>query len=139
MPDYARLRAELLADPAGLGYAGLSDQAASDRIGATDTGRTLARTAVPASEILGAIDNGAWPTTAILQDKLRGVLGIDPIDTSNDNIRGILGAIFPVGGQTGATRTRLLALSERTVSRAEELGLGAIEAEDVRIARSGIW
>lgn len=137
--DYASLRAELASDPVALGYSGLSDALAAAKLNATDTGRTLARTAVPASEILGAIDDGAWPSTAILQDKLRGILGIDPIDASNTNIRGILGAIFPNNGQTAATRGRLLALSTRAVSRADELGLGDVNAVDVARARAGVW
>ena len=139
--EYARLRSELMADPVALGYAGLTDPQAADRINATDTGRTLPRTAVPASEILGAVDNGAWPSTAILQDKLRNILSIDPVDAANDNIRSVIGAIFPAGGTTGATRTRLLALSARTVSRAEELGLGVVTPGDVSLARSkqGGW
>lgn len=139
MPDYTRLRTELTTDPLALGYAPMTDQQAADRINATNTGRTRNRTAVPASEVLGAIDNAAWPSTAILQDKLGRVLSINPIDASNTNIRSVLGAVFPAGGQTGATRDRLLALGSETISRAAELNLGTVNAEDVRVARSGVW
>lgn len=137
--DNTKLRSELLSDPAILGLSGLSDALAAAKLNAVDTGRTLSRIAVPASEILGAIDDGAWPSTTILQDKLRNILSIDPIDASNVNIRGILGAIFPNSGGTAATRTRLLALGTRTVSRAEELGLEVVTTGDVTRARSGVW
>lgn len=137
--DYAALRNELLTDPLPLSYSGLTDAQAAAKLNATDTGRTQARTAVSASEILGAIDDGAWPSTTILQDKLRNILSIDPIDASNTNIRGVIGAVFPNSGGTAATRTRLLALSARTVSRAEELGLGVVATIDVARARAGAW
>lgn len=137
--DYAALRNELVVDPLPLNYSGLTDAQAAAKLNAVDTGRTQARTAVSASEILGAIDDGAWPSTAILQDKLRNILSIDPIDASNTNIRGVIGVVFPNSGATAATRLRLLALSARTVSRAEELGLGAVTTGDVTRARSGVW
>jgi hypothetical protein len=139
MPDYRLLRDELINDPVGLGYSGLSNGAAAARLNATDTGRTLPRSRVEVTEIFNAIDDGAWPATAILQDKLRGILAMPFIDASNTNTRGIFGAIFPNSGATAATRGRLLALSTRTVSRAEELGLGLVNEGDVALARGGEW
>lgn len=141
--DYAKLRTEITTDPAGLGYAalGTNDAAIAAKLNATDTGRTLPRTAVPVQEVFNQIDDGAWPSTAILQDKLRGVLGMPVVDASNTNTRGILGVIFPNSGATAATRTRLLALQNQTVSRAVELGLDTVTEGDVNLARtkSGGW
>jgi hypothetical protein len=48
-------------------------------------------------------------------------------------------ALRPNAGATVATRTALLALSTRAVSRTEELGLGAVLAVDVARARGGVW
>ena len=139
--DYAKLRTELTTDPVALGYAGLTDQAAADKLNALDTGRTRNRTAVPVQEVFNAIDDGAWPSTTILQDKLRGILGMPVVDASNTNTRGIFGAIFPNSAPTANTRTRLLALATETVSRATELGLGTVTAGDVNLARAktGGW
>lgn len=137
--NYTVLRAELLADPIPLGYSGLTDALAAAKLNATDTGRSQNRTAVPPSEIFNAIDNGAWPTTAILQNKLAVVLAMPTIDASNANTRGILGSIFPASGVTQNTNTRLLALSSRVISRAEELGLEPVTQLDVNRARSGVW
>lgn len=117
-------------------YAQMTDAEIATKLMAMDTGRTISRTAVPASEVLGAIDNGAWPTTGANQDKLARVLSINPIDASNVNIRGIFAAIFPNSGASAATNQRLNALSTRPASRAEELGLGGpITGDDVTLAK----
>lgn len=138
--DYTALRAELLTDPVALGYAGLSDAQVAAKLNAIDTGRALNRTAVPVQEIFNAIDNAAWPAVGSLSaHKLQVVLSMPMVDASNANTRGILGAIFPNSGATAATNARLLALSTRTVSRAEELGLGAVLVSDVTKARTNTW
>lgn len=139
--DYAALRAELTTDPLALGYAALTDTQAAATLSALDTGRTQPRTAVPVQEIFNQVEDAAWPSTAILQDKWRGVLSMPVVDASNTNTRAILGTIFPNSGATAATRTRLLALSTTPVSRATELGLGTVTAGDVALARakSGGW
>ena len=87
------------------------------------------------SEVFAAIEDGAWPTTAILQDKLQGVLLQTTIDASNANTRGIIGAIFPASGATLATRNRLLALQDRPASRAEFLFGERVAYFDVARAR----
>lgn len=137
--DYAVLRAELLTDPLPLGYGPLNDGAVAAKLNATDTGRTRARTRVEITEVFNAVDNGAWPSTAILQDKWRAILSMPFVDASNTNTRGILGAIFPNTGATAATNGRLLALATQTVSRATELGLESVAAADVAAARAGVW
>lgn len=114
-------------------YAQMSDAEIATKLMAMDTGRTIARTAVPASEVLGAIANADWPSTGANQDKLARVLSINPIDASNINIRGIFSAIFAANS---GTITRLNALSSRPSSRAEELGLGGpITGDDVTLAK----
>jgi hypothetical protein len=141
--DYAVLRNELLNNPAGItgGYVGLTDQEAADKLNALTTGRSRNRTAVPIQEVVGQVNDAAWPTTAILQDKWRGIYSMPVVDASNSNTRGILGAIFPNSGNTAATNARLLALATETISRATELGLGNVTVGDVNLARSkpGGW
>lgn len=151
--DYAALRVELAGDPltvanaaswnTGTGYkrpyAQLDDATAAQKLNAVDTGRTVPRTTVGKNELLGAIVDAEWPTTAILQNKLLTIFSCDTIDASNTNVKGIFAAIF---GPATVTRTNLLALGARVVSRAEELGLSPpspVTANDVKLARSGNW
>jgi hypothetical protein len=137
--DYPKLRTELTTDPVTLGYAPLTDQAAADKLNATNTGRTRNRTAVGTDEVLNQIDDAAWPTTAILQNKLQILLERQTVDASNTRVRGIFAAIFPNSGGTAATLGRLNALGTETVSRATELGLEFVQAVDVQRARAGKW
>lgn len=139
--DYAALKNEIQNDSMGLGYKNpdttwKTDQVITDLMNSLTTGRTVLRTAVQTREIYMAIDDGAWPTVALLQHKLQCLLDQPTIDASNANTRGIIGAIFPASGGTLNTRTRLLALQNRTVSRAEELGLGTVRVSDVTKARA---
>jgi hypothetical protein len=153
--NYAALRAELLTDPLTLGYAGLSDVQASARLNATDTGRTRRRADVASSEIAQAIlvadytALGGNPTAAALSTERRYLAWLALIaaaptvrllndDGSNTPVIDNLMAMFPAGS---GTRTRLQALATDTISRADELGLGAVAPGDVALARSkdGGW
>lgn len=135
--DYAALRQEITADPLALGYSGMTDANAAVKLNAFDTGRTLSRRVIGKNELMTAISDSEWPTTAILQHKLSILFACDTIDASNANVRGVFAAIFPAG----ATRTALLALATRVVSRADELGLGTVQAADVALvrAKAGGW
>lgn len=135
--QYDVLRNELLADPIGLGYSGMTDLLAAAKLNALDTGRTQARTAVPVAEMFNAIVNADWPAVASLaESKLRALLQMQTVDASNANIKVIIGAVFGAGT---VTRTNLLAIGSQTVSRAVELGLGVITTLDVTRARAGVW
>ncbi len=133
--NYPALRAELLLTTP-VNYPPMTDQAAADQLNSLATGRTLPRRAVSKNEILNAIVDSEWPTTAILQNKLLCIFCCDSVDASNTNTRAIFAAIF--GGAT-TTRANLLALGSQTVSRATELGLEAVTALDVNRARLGVW
>lgn len=135
--NYSALRAELLDDPLAWGYATLSNGAAAARLNALDTGRAAARTRVENTEVFNAIVNADWPAAgSVSESKLLALLAMPYVDASNANTRAIIGAIF---GANTATRANLLALATRPVSRAEELGLGAVSAGDVALARGGVW
>ena len=138
--DYSRLRQEVTTDPLAWGYSSMTDQAAADVLNDPTRGRVRARTEVSSREVLNQIENAAWPTTGINQDKLAAILGAGIIDPSNTNTRGILAALFPNSGQTAATRTRLEALASTPIARGDELSLGgSVVALDVNRARSGVW
>jgi hypothetical protein len=128
--DYRALKNEVDGDPASLGYAGKTNQQIVDLLNATNTGRTLPNTAVPVQDIFNAIDNADWPAVAsVSESKLQTLLQMPSIDASNANTRAIMSSIFGAGTQT---RTNLLALANRTVSRAQELGLEPVTLVDVR-------
>jgi hypothetical protein len=140
MVDYARLRAELLGtEPGSLGYTGLSDQAAADKLNATNTGRTLPRAVIPTWEMREAIVQSEYAAaTAANRQWLDMILAGENVTAAPGNIRTGLLAIFAAGS---TTRANLAALQTRTVSRAEELGLGVVAPGDVELARtkSGGW
>lgn len=137
--DYNALKTEINTDPLTLGYSGKTDQAVADLLnlapGSPGAGRQIVRTAVPIAEIYKQIDDGAWPSTAILQHKLQCLLMQPTVDASNTQTRSIIGAIFPASGGTQATRDRLLALENRPASRAEFLFGTTVFAWDVARAR----
>lgn len=143
--DYARLQAEIATDPVTLGYAGKTDQQIADLLNSLTTTRTLPRTRVDTTEIIGAVSSAtpsnAWPTPASKQESmLLAILSMPFVDASNANVRAIFGEIFPNAGNTATTRTNLLALGTQTVSRATELALGgAPTALDVNRAKAGVW
>lgn len=138
--QYELLRTEITSDPVALGYAGKTDQQVADLLNSLTTSRTLPRTRVDTTDILSAIQDVAWPAVAsTAESKLRAILGMPSVDATSTNIRAMLGTIFPNSGNTATTRANLLALSTRTVSRQEELGLGPVEAIDVTRAKSGVW
>jgi hypothetical protein len=135
--DYPKLKAELTNDPLALGYSGMNDQIAANKLNATDTGRTQVRNSVSKLEIFKGIVNSEWPTTAILQNKLQTMFALDTIDPSNANIQAIITSIFAAGT---ATRANIIAMATQTVSRATELALGeVVSAGHVQQARSGNW
>lgn len=138
--DYAALHTEISTDPVVLGYAGKTDQQIADLLNSLTTSRTLPRTRVDTTDILGAIQDSAWPAVAsTAESKLRAILSMPSVDATSTNIRAMLGTIFPNSGNTATTRANLLALATRVVSRQEELGLGPVVAIDVTRSNSGVW
>jgi len=151
--DYAVLRVELTTDPLALGYAALTDAQAAAKLDALDTGRTVRRTDIALAEILAVVDPGdltalpGTPTNAQLSQERRDLawltwlfscsnISLLNADGSDTQVRANLLRLFGAG--TG-TRTRLATLQTRTVSRAQELGIGVVLAGDVTNARAGVW
>lgn len=166
--NYPVLRNELLTDPLAWGYAAVyggslpttTDVLAGDATVAallndSSRGRTIRRADITAAEIWQVLDMADLPalpgnptSTALSQERrdLAWLTGLGAIsvpvrlltaDGSDTQIRANLARLFPAG--TG-TRTRLLVLAERAVTRADELVLGGVvSALDVARARSGVW
>lgn len=135
MPDMVKLRSELVGDPLGRGYAGMSDAAALTSLRTVN--RTLPRDTVPVYEVREAITLADWNgLTAAQREYLTMLFQSDVIYNKAGNIRTALGSIF--AGKT--TLTNLQALQTRAVSRLEELGIGLDTTEgDIVLARSGTW
>lgn len=135
--DYQKMRTELLTDPLGWNYAGMTDAAAADKLNATNTGRTLPRATVPVYEVKEAIVLSDFTTiTPAQREYLTMLFNSEALYNKAGNIRAALASIF--SGKT--TLTNLSALQTYTVSRADELAIGGTPtAGDVAMARAGIW
>lgn len=132
MAVLAILRDELLNDPLGLGYAGQTDQQATDTLNTEN--RPVDRDRVPTGEVMAAIRPGDFinVTGVPQQTYLKILLGIDFVLLGSTNIRNALANIF-----SGAplTLAALAALQQELVSRGTELGIGFIHVGDVAEAR----
>lgn len=138
--NYAALFKELTDPATAPTYAALTDAQVAAALNNAAGGSTRARRLVSGGEILAQIDNAAWPTTAVQQDKLRAILGAGAIDPTNVNVRGIIASIFPNSGATAATLARLVAIASEAISRSDELQLGgSVSPGDVARAREGKW
>lgn len=139
MVDSVALKAELDADPSGLGYA--AHMASGDNaalvalLNEPHAADQMNRGVVPAHEVITATDAGEW---AALSDVEKGryntITGGGEVDASATNVRAAFAAMF-VGGT--ATRAALLAIGTRDGSRIEALfGAGVTASlDDVRKAR----
>lgn len=136
MADYGQLRAEIDADPAGLGYAGKTDAQISDLLNAVNisSGEILT---VDSAEIYQAVDDpeaenlgGATPEIiARKKARLAEIYSISgPVDLGpNSRARKVLQQLF--SGAAGLkTRAALVALLAKRqppdISRAQQIGLG---------------
>lgn len=125
-----QLKTEITTDPLGRGYAGMSDAEAADSLNAID--RSVSVSSIAPEDVADALVASEFiALVAAKKDNVRMVLGLPTVRVQG-NTRDILLDAFGPG--TG-TRTNLAALQTKTVSRAEELGLGIVEEKHVRWAR----
>ena len=132
------LRSELADDPLSRGYSSMTDDQVASSLNAKDR-NIVQPTLVTAKELMAMVD----PTTAasILQ-KLEAEAannavvkwimsfitgGGDGIDLGHANTRAQIDALVAAGVLTATEGASLKALAQRTVSRAEELGLPEIK------------
>lgn len=136
----AALRAELDADPAGLGYAGKTEKEVEALMavvgGSTaDTARRVLRDVIETWEIVGATVYGEYASlTATQRDLYGAIVACGRVNPQNVNIRTIFTQLF----SAGATRTALSELQYRAGTRAENLfGSGVVVRYwDVELARA---
>lgn len=128
MKSYVKIRAELDSDPI-LYPSANSDQQIADEL--NNLNKIQNRGFLERAEVIEAFDS----------DELVLLSGDDIIkvfEVLSDVVDPVVvaaqyAAIFPSGAKTIIS---LAALGEETVSRAEQLGFGKIEREDIRIARA---
>ena len=132
------LRDEVLGDPLARGYAGMTDEQVAASLNTKDR-QVVLPTLVTAKELMARMDPSV--AAGILQ-KLEGESATNPvvkwimsfitgggegIDLGHVNTRAQIDALVSAGVLTATEGASLQALAERTVSRAEELGLPEIK------------
>lgn len=123
MLDYAALKTEVeLAAYATPRNAG-NDQAVADMLNAVNPAITIARSQIPTSEVVAAIDIAAYnavPTTGSQRAWLDRLLSTEVVILT-PTVKTAIASLFPNSGATAAARGRMLALTDRPGSRAEQL------------------
>ena len=162
MLDLQTLKTELVTDPVGRGYSGMSASAAAASLMSVDRQvRRLvpnwqlkqtvieigvwgpvvliaAGTLPPAMQALPEADQFAIRALCVsVRDWIDDRTGqIQHTDMGLPSTQSMLAGLVAAGLVTSPQAAGLDALADATISRAEELGLGVVEARDVRDARS---
>lgn len=159
--DYQALKTELDTDPLARGYAAMSDGEAAASLNAAD--RTVTQ-AVPPGDLHQAMDNlvngdgvPIWEAAEAHKDaasamgvavraalRLRdAIAGYPDVNVHSPLFEGQLSVLVGDGSGDGtnsvmtqAQADSLVALGNITISRAQELGLGAVRWQDVMRARA---
>jgi len=128
--DYVKLKSELTEDSLGRGYSGMTDVEAADDLNTVY--RTTPKTSMTGSEVINNIAVAEW---AALTDAQKQTVwnivhlgDVNPFGVEATMLIGVFGAL-------SETITALAAARNTAVSRAAELGLGAIAPGDVENAR----
>lgn len=146
------LKEELTADPLGRGYAALDDRAAAERLNAPDRTVPASRLIsergvltdyapgpVAADALLGkleAVANSASPLAGVVRRAMRFLQTPEGLDIGHPVTHQLIDQLVAAAALTAEEGAALKALGLRTVSRAQELGLGAVTTHDVTMARS---
>ena len=130
--NYLHLREEIGQDPLGPGYAGMANaQVAADL---NNQYRAREREVIETWEIAEAIVRAELAALSPGDRELiLAMLAMGTINLKGANVRATFAGIFGAGT---TTRNNLLALQTETISRAQELGYGVIDADDIRVVRS---
>lgn len=135
--DLAALKAELVTDPASLGYSaggGLADHKAdAERLNSLATGRTRDRQVVATSEILEAATIAELRAlNATDREMFKIILSVGTVRLDNTRVRVMLTDMF---GPETTTRANVAALQSEPISRATELFDTQVGYWDVSNAR----
>lgn len=135
--DYLVLKNEILNDPKGLSYAGKSDLEIANLMNTIGlSNEKIDRGIIPSYEVINATIPAEWTAlSAAEKQRYQTITGAGQCDSANANVRAAFQAMFASGTQT---RTNLTALLQKSASRAEALGLGSVNHEQIAIALRGI-
>lgn len=116
-------------------YQGLNDKAVADALNARNV--TAERDVVEAWEVFECITATDYTALAAAErTRIQIMLSCGQVNIKGPNTRAMLAAAF---GPATTTRANLIALQGKTISRAEQLGLGQVQAGDVARVRGGRW
>lgn len=142
--QYPALKTEVTTDPKALGLVAMTDDAAAAKLNQVGASAEVLsdRKVLESWEVMNAIDPTEWSTvnashTPAQKEWFDDLISSGKVDASNARIRAGLGAMFPAGAAP-VTRAALLALIDRSCSRAEKVfGAGAfVQYFDVARARA---
>ena len=120
--NYAKLKTEVINDPLGRGYLGMTNSQVA--ISLNTVNRTRERTVVPSHEVFEAIDPVELAGLSTLQRQIiLGLLAMGEVNLKGANTRLALKGAFGAGT---ASRAALLSIQTEPVSRAKELELGDV-------------
>ena len=126
------LKSELTDDPLGREYDGMTDQEAADDLNTEY--RELIREKIETWEVIEATLPSEWAAlTAGEKERYQTFIAAGTLNPSGANTKQAFAAMFGAGT---TTRANLLALSTKTVSRAEELEIDFVTAARVASART---
>lgn len=136
--DYQALKTELLTDPLALGFSGLSNTAAADKLNEVPAnpavGRQLERDIVPTWEVFEATVPAEWAAlSAAEKQRYQSMLAMGSVNLKKPNTRLALASIF---GAATTTRANLIALQNIAASRAAVLFGEPVQSWDVARARA---
>lgn len=130
--NYAALHDELINDPLGRGYSGMSDVQAADSLNTPD--RDVSVDSIPSEFVVaGLVPSEINALTVAQQRNMWGVIGAGAVRVADTEVKAFFADLF---GPATITRANLLALAVQTISRAQEIGLGTVKAPDVNEARA---
>jgi hypothetical protein len=135
MIDYILLKNEILNDTLALGYSGKSDSEIANILNSYTTGRLINRDIIDTWEIFEATVPAEWSAlTAAEKQRYQTIISAGQVSVKGANVRASLGTMFITGT---TTRTNLIALQQKTGSRAEELFGQSVSHLDVAFALRG--
>jgi hypothetical protein len=146
--DYAALQAELVIDPLGRGYAGMSNAIAA--LSLNTANRSVLQPLAPEELVLWAADAGRGENLYQAMIKTQNSVALraacralyivvesfQVVDPRDSRWNVLLNALVTGAVISQADKDALVAAATKTVSRAAELGFGFVFAGDVQVARA---
>lgn len=129
--DIEALKNEITNDPLTRGYSSMTDAAVA--VDMETPYRSAGGDSITGTELLESTVASEYDSLTASQKALYvAMIGMSSIDIANANVRAFLTGMF-TGGT--ATRTNLVALATKNITRSAELGIGFVRSGTVAMAR----